>query len=67
MQENYKPRIPVVHVTDAEVEVAIRYLDSDQSGITDSPKRNSVFAICCILMATIISILAYLWLYFRAQ
>ena len=66
MQDNYKPRIQVVHVTDDEIETAIRYLDSDQCGVTKSPKRNSVLAICSILMATVISILAYIWLYFRA-
>jgi hypothetical protein len=67
MQENYKPRIPVEHVTDAEIEVALRYLDPERSGATRSSKRDSVFAICFILITTVVSILSFMWLYLLAK
>ena len=67
MHENYEPRISVEHITDAEIAVAIRYLDPKRSGATRSSERDAVFAMCFILLALIAGILAYIWLYFRAQ
>jgi hypothetical protein len=67
MQENYKPRSPVEHATDVEIEVAIRYLDPERSGARRNSERDAVFAMCFILIATVAGILAYIWLYFRTQ
>lgn len=67
MREDYGPRISVEHITDAEIAVAIRYLEPERSGATRSSEHNAVFAMCFILIATIAGILAYIWLYFRAQ
>jgi hypothetical protein len=67
MQENSEPRIPVEHITDPEIAVAIRYLDPDQCGVASCAKRDAGFATCFILIAAIAGILAYIWLCFRAQ
>jgi hypothetical protein len=67
MHENYEPRISVEQITDAEIAMAIRYLDPDRSGATSSAKREAVFVMCFFLLALIAGIQAYIWLYFRVH
>jgi hypothetical protein len=67
MRGDYEPRISVEHITDAEITAVIRYLDPERNGATRSSEGDAVFATCFILIATIAGILAYIWLYFRAQ
>jgi hypothetical protein len=66
MQENYEPRI-VEHIRDAEIALAIRYLDPEGSSAKRSAKRDAAFVVCFSLIAVVAGVLAFIWLYFRAQ